>query len=127
MKTMAGMCPASRRSSANGQIDGRSCANTIWPCRFGCCAIFRAAFANPSSLDVAADRLASRWLPALRFFIAFGVAIECAFEISESNDESGPSVDEAKLEDIVLDERPRAVAERACHRYTLVREFRNAQ
>src|ERR1700751_5759758 len=105
MKTMAGMCHASRRSPVNGQIDGRSCANTIWPCRFWCCAIFRAEFANPSGRDVAPDRLASGWLPALRFFVAFGVAIKCAFEISESNDEAGPSVDEAKLEDIMLDER----------------------
>src|SRR5690242_1051842 len=122
MKTMAGMCRASRRSFANGQIDGRSCANIIWPCRFGSCAIFRDAFANPSSLNLAPDRLASRRLPALRFFVAFGVAIERAFEISEGDDEAGPAVDEAKLEDIVLDERPRTMAECACHRYALVGE-----
>src|SRR5262249_1323713 len=119
MKTMAGMCHASRLSPANGRIGGKSCANTIWPCRFGGLAIFLGAFANPSGLDVAPDRLGDGWLPALRFFVALGVAVKCAFEISESNNESGPSVDEAELEDIVLDKRPGAVTERACHRHAL--------
>ena len=73
------------------------------------------------------DRLARRRLPALRLFVALGVAIERAFEISERDDEAGPAVDEAELEDVVLEERPQAVTERARHRDALARELRHAE
>jgi len=63
----------------------------------------------------------------LCFFVAFGVAIERAFEISKSNNESGPATNEAELEDIVLDKRPCTVTERAYHRYALVRELASAE
>src|SRR4029077_17588910 len=127
MKTTAGMCHASKRPFANGRITGRFCANTIWRCHSGCCATFPGAFANPSGLDVAPDGLAGRRLPALRFFVALGVAIEGSLEISESNDKAGPAVDEAKLENVMLDERPCAMAESAGHRYALVCELRHAK
>src|SRR5450830_728118 len=68
--------------------------------------------------------MAWRRLPALRFFVALGVAIERAFEVSERDDEAGPAVDEAELENIMLEERPQAVAKSACHRNALVRQLR---
>ena len=69
------------------------------------------------ALRLAPERLALRRLPILRRFVAFGVAVEGALEISQGDDEAGPAVDEAALEDVMLDERPQAVAERACHRH----------
>ena len=103
-RTMAGMCRAILPPCADGRTVGKSCANIISRCRSVCCAIFRVACASRSGLSFAPDRMARRRLPALRLFVAFGVAIECAFEISERDDEAGPAVDESELEDIVLEE-----------------------
>ena len=50
---------------------------------------------------LAPDSLAVRRLPALRLFVALGVAVEGALEIAEGDDETGPAVDEAPLEDVM--------------------------
>src|SRR5690242_13312525 len=71
--------------------------------------------------------LAARRRPILHLLVALGVAIIGSFEIAEGDNEPGPAVDEAKLEDIMLEERPRCVPKRARHCHSLVRELRYAQ
>ena len=41
--------------------------------------------------------------------VSLGVAVESPFEIAERDDEAGPPVNEAKFEDVVLEERPKTV------------------
>src|SRR6185437_4999845 len=65
--------------------------------------------------------------PRLYFLIAFGVAVERAFEIAEGDHETGPAVDEATLENIMFQESPEGVAECPRHRYALMRELGHAQ
>src|SRR5262245_10955696 len=120
---MVGMCPATPRSRVIGPIDGKSCGNTIWHCRFECCAIFRGRCASPSGTSLAPDGPACRRLPALHLLVAFGVAVERAFEIAQRDDETRPAVDEPELEYVVLQERPDTMPEGASHRPTFVREL----
>src|SRR5262249_37169534 len=122
-RTTVGTSRANPRPNAHGPIDGRSRANTTWRCHFGSCAIFRADCASRSRLDIAPEWDACRWFPVLRLFVTFGVAIKRAFEISERDDEAGPAVDEAKFEDVVLDEGPCGMAERCCHRNAFAGQF----
>src|SRR5436190_6156411 len=70
-----------------------------------------------------AQRLARGWGPALRLLVAFGVAVERAFEVSERDHETGPAVAIAALEDVMLDERPGAVRKGACHGDVPVRQL----
>src|SRR6476620_840803 len=123
MKTTVGTYRASPWPNAGGPIVGRSYANITWPCHFGCCAIFRADCASPSRLDIAPERDACGRLPVLRLFIAFCIAIERPFEIPERDDKTGPAVDEAALEDVVLDERPGTMAECRRHRHSFAGQF----
>src|SRR5262249_58699848 len=71
------------------------------------------------------QRRAGRWRPILilrlHVLVPLGVAVERAFEISERDDEAGPAVAIAVLQEIVLDERPDTVAERARHLPPLAR------
>src|SRR5262249_53064552 len=66
---------------------------------------------------VASQRLAARRGPLLHFLVAFGIAIESAFEVSQRDHKTGPAVPITMLEHVMLDERPDAVPECAPHRY----------
>src|SRR6516162_417324 len=61
------------------------------------------------------QRLARRRGPALALLVGFGVAIKRAFEIAQRDDEAGPAVAIAALEQEMLDECPAPVGERAGH------------
>src|SRR5579863_3144614 len=76
-----------------------------------------------SGFRFAPQRLALRWRPILHVFVALGVAIKRPLEIAKGNDETGPAVDKPKLENVVLEERPAAVTERAGHRDALAGEL----
>src|SRR5262249_57046724 len=89
---MVGMCPVIPQSRVIGGIAGKSFGNTIWHCRFECCAIFRGGCASPSGPNLAPDGLACRWLPALHPLVGFGGAVERAFKIAQPSGESSPTV-----------------------------------
>jgi hypothetical protein len=44
-----------------------------------------------------------------------GVAVKSTFEFSKSNDEASPAIDKAKLENVVIDKSPNAVAKCTRH------------
>src|SRR4051812_18891318 len=63
-----------------------------------------------------------RWrAPALRFLVTLCVAVERALEVGERDDEAGPAVDEAALENVEPDECPQAMSERTPHGGALAR------
>src|SRR3984957_3841592 len=72
---------------------------------------------------LAPKRFADRRRPVLFILVALGVAVECAFEVAESDDEASPTVDKATLENVVFEERPRPVPESAGHRDALAGEL----
>src|SRR5262245_21324714 len=78
----------------------------------------RAANVAPQPILLAFLR---RCAPPLRLLVALGVAVERALEVRQRNDEAGPAVDEAALEDVEPDERPQAVSQCAPHRGALAR------
>ncbi|MGB8894667.1 MAG: hypothetical protein WA322_05250 [Pseudolabrys sp.] len=51
----------------------------------------------------------------IRLFIMLGVAVKSTFEFYTSNDEASPAIDKAKLENVVIDKSPNAVAKCARH------------
>src|SRR6516165_135038 len=59
--------------------------------------------------------LGCRQGPALVLLVALGVAVECALEIAERDDEAGPPIQVAALEEEMLDECPSAMRERTSH------------
>src|SRR5262245_9444258 len=61
-------------------------------------------------------RVCRRRRPGLHLLVALGIAVEGAFEIAQSDDESRPAVAIAVLEQVMLDEGPDAMPERAAHR-----------
>ena len=69
---------------------------------------------NPGSRRPArlVQRLAARRQPALHLFVTLRIAVKGALEISQGNDETGPAVPVAVLEQVMLDERPQSVPER---------------
>src|SRR3974377_947771 len=77
--------------------------------------------------EFASNRLTSRRLPVLLLLVSLGVAVESPFEIAEPDDEAGPPVNEAKFEDVVLEERPKAVTECSRHRDALVGKLLHAE
>src|SRR6516164_4287609 len=54
-------------------------------------------------LDRPPQRLARRHGPVLRLLVSLGVAVEGALEISQRDDEAGPAVATALLEEVMLD------------------------
>src|ERR1700733_762219 len=113
--------PRPRSSSAWSVCSAMAPALPVWPPR-------RAHNSRASSHGLLAPyRSARRRSPLLRCFIPFGVAIKRHLEIAAGDDEAGPAVDKSDLENIVLQERPNAVAERARHRDALMRELGRAQ
>src|SRR4029078_7127701 len=101
-RTTAGMCLAILWSSAVGPIVGKSCANIIWYCGFGSCAIFRGRRASMSGTSLAPDGLACRRLPALHLLVTFRVAIKSAFEIFQGDEKARPAVAKSALEHFML-------------------------
>src|SRR3981081_2161383 len=65
------------------------------------------------------QRGARRRRPCFHVLVAFGVAVKCAFEISQRDDETRPAVAIAVLEQVVLEKCPYSVPDRAPHRDTL--------
>src|SRR5262245_10960517 len=73
------------------------------------------------------DRSARWRSPFLRGLIALGIAVKGHFKIAERDDEAGPTVNEAGLDEVVLHEGPDRVPKRARHRDALVRELRRSK
>src|SRR5579884_2643812 len=79
------------------------------------------------AVSFATQRLARRRRPVLHLLVALGVAIEGSFEIAEGNDEAGPAVDEAALDEVMLEECPSGMADRARHGHLLMAELLHAK
>src|SRR5580692_4661033 len=80
-----------------------------------------------AGLCLAFERFACGRCPVLLLFIALGVTIERALEVSECDDEAGPAIDETALENVVLEERPHSMSKSARHRNPLVGELGDAK
>ena len=65
--------------------------------------------------------------PALILLVALRVAVEGLLEVRERDHEAGPAVEQAALEDQVLDEGPGRARQRARHRGATRRDLRGAE
>src|SRR5579863_7267999 len=75
----------------------------------------------------APQRLARRRRPVLSLLVALGIAVIGPLEIAEGDDEAGPAVNKSALENVMLEERPKSVSERARHGDAFIGELLHSQ